>query len=73
METLHALRGHRTIILVTHSLKAAAGCDVIFVLDRGQIAEQGSHDSLLAQSGLYATMFTVPHLHVEQEEIGEAA
>jgi subfamily B ATP-binding cassette protein MsbA len=73
METLHAIKGHHTVILVTHSLNAVTGCDHIFVMDHGQIAEQGTHEELLAKSGLYANMLSVPHLHVEEGDVGAAA
>lgn len=56
LETLHRLRGRRTIILVTHSMTAAAECECIFFLHAGQIAETGTHEQLMARGGLYAAM-----------------
>ncbi|MDP9054092.1 MAG: ATP-binding cassette domain-containing protein [Acidobacteriota bacterium] len=44
----------RTVISATHRLSTVADADHIFVLDRGEIAEQGSHDELLAKNGTYA-------------------
>ena len=56
LNTLHRLRGRRTIVLVTHSLAAVTGCDRIFVLQGGRVAESGTHEQLLAAAGTYAKM-----------------
>jgi ATP-binding cassette, subfamily B, bacterial len=56
MKTIEALRGKRTVILVTHRLSSIAACDQIFVMDQGRIAEHGTHSQLLNTGGLYAKM-----------------
>lgn len=43
----------RTSIFIAHRLSTIRGCDQIFVLSDGQIAEQGNHDQLLAMKGIY--------------------
>ena len=55
--TLESLRTRYTTIRVTHRLEEAATCDRIFVLEAGRLAEQGSHDQLLAAQGLYAKLW----------------
>ena len=55
-ETLRSLKRQRTIILVSHRLSTVADCDQIFVMDNGQIVEQGTHDELVAKHGLYFKM-----------------
>lgn len=49
--------GEATLILATHRLTAVKGMDLIVVLERGQVAETGSHESLLAKGGIYAGMW----------------
>ncbi|MEP0799009.1 ABC transporter ATP-binding protein [Funiculus sociatus] len=56
IETLQRLRRKRTIILVTHRLETAVDCDRIFVMQEGEIVEEGTHDELLSQQGLYFRM-----------------
>jgi ATP-binding cassette subfamily B protein len=46
-----------TTIFISHRLASAKMADVIYVLDGGKVAEQGNHDALIRQRGLYAEMF----------------
>jgi ATP-binding cassette subfamily B protein len=47
----------RTVVLVAHRLSTIREADFIYVLHRGQILQQGTHRELLAQEGLYRTLW----------------
>jgi ATP-binding cassette, subfamily B, bacterial HlyB/CyaB len=43
----------RTVLMIAHRLSTVRHADLIVVLDRGTIIEQGTHDELIARQGLY--------------------
>lgn len=47
----------RTVLMIAHRLSTVVGADKIVVMDEGRVAEQGSHDELIAAGGLYARMW----------------
>ena len=52
-----ALTRGRTVIMIAHRLSTVVGADKIVVLDQGRVAEQGTHETLIAAGGLYARMW----------------
>ena len=57
MRRIYKLAGEKTVILISHRLANVVNADKIYVLAGGSIAEQGTHDDLLAQKGVYANLW----------------
>ncbi|OFT95099.1 ABC transporter ATP-binding protein [Brevibacterium sp. HMSC24B04] len=55
-EAMNRLRAGRTSIVIAHRLSTIRNADVIVVMNKGRIVEQGSHDDLIASGGLYASL-----------------
>ncbi|MCB1476930.1 MAG: ABC transporter ATP-binding protein [Rhodobiaceae bacterium] len=56
-EALEAIRGRRTVIVIAHRLSTIRKADKILVLDAGRKVQEGSHDSLIAEDGLYKSLY----------------
>lgn len=56
-DALEHVLENRTAIIIAHRLSTIRNCDRILVLKRGQLVESGSHEELLAQGGLYSSLY----------------
>jgi ATP-binding cassette subfamily B protein len=66
-ESMAAAGRGRSVLLIAHRLRTAAGADRIVVLHRGQVCESGSHRQLLEQGGLYARLWRLQDLNGERQ------
>lgn len=60
-KAINELTEGRTVIVIAHRLKTVRTADQICVLDRGRLAERGTHQTLLEAGGLYARMWNLQH------------
>ncbi|MEN9239792.1 MAG: ABC transporter ATP-binding protein [Thermostichales cyanobacterium SZTDM-1c_bins_54] len=57
--SLAKITRHRTTIIIAHRLSTVRHADCIYVLDRGRLVEWGQHEPLLAQKGIYYSLWQV--------------
>jgi ATP-binding cassette subfamily B protein len=69
IDNLRAAAAGRTVLMMTHRLRAARAADRIVVLGGGRVVESGGHDDLMAAGGLYAELWRIQQL---EEEIARA-
>jgi ATP-binding cassette subfamily B protein len=67
LEGLRAAASGRTVFLVSHRLSTLRNADFLVVLDRGRVAESGTHEELLAKGGVYAAIAERQRLAEEME------
>ncbi|NKB18483.1 MAG: ABC transporter ATP-binding protein, partial [Pseudanabaena sp. CRU_2_10] len=58
-KSLEQITVNRTTIAIAHRLSTVRNADRIYVMDRGRIVEQGRHEDLLEQQGIYASLWRV--------------
>ena len=57
LDSLSPNKAKKTVIFISHQLSAAATCDRILVMDEGKIVQDGSHETLVRETGLYQSLW----------------
>ena len=57
LNSLSPTRAKKTVIFISHQLSAAATCDRILVMDEGKIVQNGTHETLVKDTGLYQSLW----------------
>ena len=68
LESLKEVAEKHTTLVIAHRLSTIIDADNIIVLDKGHVAEQGTHQQLLEKDGLYAHLWQLQQEEQEQEE-----
>ena len=58
-EALDKLMKNRTTFIIAHRIQSIMAADLILVFDKGQIAQSGTHENLLAEPGMYRDIYTI--------------
>ena len=66
-EALNRLMVGRTSIIIAHRLSTIKNADRILVLDKGKLAEDGTHEELMAKNGLYAHLYQIQYRTNKEE------
>jgi ATP-binding cassette subfamily B multidrug efflux pump len=69
LKRLKKVMENRTSIIISHRISTVKDADMIIVLDKGKIAEQGTHDELVALGGIYADLHNKQLLEEELERL----
>lgn len=58
-DALQKLMKNRTTLVIAHRLSTVVDADIIYVIDKGRVIEQGSHSDLILAKGLYANLYAM--------------
>ncbi|NBA87239.1 ATP-binding cassette domain-containing protein [Emticicia sp. CRIBPO] len=67
--SLDAIKANRTVIVISHSLSQIIDSDEIYVLQKGRLAEHGTHETLYADEGVYREIFDASARSMNLEKI----
>lgn len=62
----HEMTAGKTSVFISHRLASTRFCDRIILIDHGRIAEEGTHEALMKQNGLYAKLFEVQSRYYQE-------
>jgi subfamily B ATP-binding cassette protein MsbA len=66
-DALSKLMAGKTSIVIAHRLATVSRADIIFVVEGGRVAEQGTHQELLSRAGLYSRLYELQFRREEEE------
>jgi len=69
LKRLRTVMKNRTSIIISHRISTVKDADMIVVLDKGHIAEQGTHEELLGVGGIYSELYEKQLLEQELESL----
>lgn len=69
LKRLRSIMADRTSIIISHRISTVKEADMIIVLDKGMIVEQGTHEDLVARKGIYANLYEKQLLEEELENL----
>ncbi len=69
-EQYSRLSRDKTTVFISHRLASTRFCDRILLMENGEIAEEGTHESLLKQGGSYARLFSLQSKYYQQAQAG---
>lgn len=61
-QAISRLIAGKTVVVIAHRLRTVAGADKIIVLEEGRVAEEGTHETLLAGRGLYEKLYNLQQM-----------
>ena len=70
-EEYNNMTKEKTAVFISHRLASTKFCDRILLLEHGEIAEEGSHDALMAQNGLYRELFDIQSHYYKEGTVAE--
>ena len=58
-----------TMLIIAHRLSTIRACDIIYVMDKGKIVEEGTHESLIEKKGYYYKLYISQVGSLEEKEM----
>ena len=69
-EQFHKIASDKTAIYISHRLASTRFCHRIAFLDKGRVAEEGTHEELIRKGGAYSEMFALQSKYYQNAEGG---